>query len=180
MYRFIFSLCLMGIMMSADIVSAAGAAEAASGASPKRLMLETSKGVVEIEMMPDLAPRHVARIAELVREGFYDGVIFHRVIPGFMAQTGDPTGTGRGGSGVKLEAEFSDYSFVEGSVGMARSMDPDSADSQFFICFEGCGHLSGQYTIWGQVITGMEIMYEINKGQPPRKPDTIIQAEILE
>ena len=142
------------------------------------VVLETSKGQVEIEMKPELAPNHVARITELVKKGFYDGIIFHRVIPGFMAQTGDPTGTGTGGSGENLNAEFTDYEYVEGTVGMARAMNPNSADSQFFICFEGCGHLTGQYTVWGQVIDGMDVVRKINEGQPPAKPDKIVSARM--
>ena len=144
------------------------------------LILDTSKGQVEIEMKPDLAPNHVARISELVKQGFYDGVIFHRVIPGFMAQTGDPTGTGMGGSGENLKAEFTDYAYVEGTVGMARAMSPNSADSQFFICFEGCGHLTGQYTVWGQVTDGMDVVRKINEGQPPAEPDQIVSARITD
>lgn len=144
------------------------------------LILETSKGEVEIEMRPDLAPNHVARISELVQEGYYDGIIFHRVIPGFMAQTGDPTGTGMGGSGTKLDAEFTDYPYREGTVGMARTMDPNSADSQFFICFDGCGHLTGQYTVWGQVKSGMDAIAQINEGQPPAEPDSIVSARFAE
>ena len=144
------------------------------------LILETSKGRVEIEMKPDLAPQHVARISELAQDGYYDGIIFHRVIPGFMAQTGDPTGTGMGGSGQKLEAEFTDYPYREGTVGLARTMDPNSADSQFFICFDGCGHLTGQYTVWGQVTTGMDVVKQINEGQPPADPDSIVSARLAE
>ena len=142
------------------------------------VVLETSKGQVEIEMKPELAPNHVARITELVTQGFYDGITFHRVIPGFMAQTGDPTGTGMGGSGENLNAEFTDYEYVEGTVGMARAMNPNSADSQFFICFEGCGHLTGQYTVWGQVTDGMDVVRKINEGQPPVEPDQIVSARI--
>ena len=142
------------------------------------LVLETSKGQVEIEMKPDLAPNHVARITKLVNQGFYNGIIFHRVIPGFMAQTGDPTGTGMGGSGENLDAEFTNYNYVEGTVGMARAMNPNSADSQFFICFEGCSHLTGQYTVWGQVTDGMDVVRSINEGQPPAEPDEIINARM--
>jgi len=142
------------------------------------VVLETSKGQVEIEMKPELAPNHVARITELVKQGFYDGIIFHRVIPGFMAQTGDPTGTGTGGSGKNLNAEFTDYEYIEGTVGMARAMNPNSADSQFFICFEGCGHLTGQYTVWGQVTDGMDVVRKINEGQPPAQPDQIVSARM--
>src|SRR2546421_10492645 len=119
------------------------------------LILETTQGPVTIEMRPDLAPRHVARIKELVQEGFYDGVAFHRVIEGFMAQTGCPHGTGTGGSGQKLKAEFSKEKHVRGTVSMARAQNPDSADSQFFICFADPPWLNGQYTVWGQVTEGM-------------------------
>ncbi len=152
--------------------------EESAQAAARSLILDTSKGQIVIEFKPDLAPAHVARIAALAEAGFYDGIIFHRVIPGFMAQTGDPTGTGMGGSGEKLKAEFTDYEYVEGTVGMARSMSPDSADSQFFICFEGCGHLTGQYTVWGQVTRGMDAARKINAGEPPADPDQIIAATV--
>ena len=122
---------------------------AATSDTGSTLLLETTKGQVEIKLLADLAPNHVTRITELANSGFYDGIIFHRVIPGFMAQTGDPQGTGMGGSGQNLDAEFTDYEYKVGTVGMARAMNPNSADSQFFICFEGCGHLTGQYTVWG-------------------------------
>jgi peptidylprolyl isomerase len=144
------------------------------------LILETSKGEIRIELLETLAPNHVSRIKTLAKEGFYDGIIFHRVIPGFMAQTGDPTGTGMGGSGQNLKAEFSDYQYKYGTVGMARAMSPDSADSQFFICFDGCGHLTGQYTVWGQVESGMEAVEAINAGEPPSEPDQIITATVEE
>ena len=144
------------------------------------LLLETSQGQVEIKMLPELAPKHVARITELASNGFYDGIIFHRVIPGFMAQTGDPDGTGMGGSGQKLEAEFTDYEYRDGTVGMARSMNPNSGDSQFFICFEGCGHLTGQYTVWGQVERGMDTVRKIAIGEPPADPDKIVSASIID
>jgi peptidylprolyl isomerase len=149
-------------------------------AESTHLILDTTKGQIEIELKPDLAPNHVARITELAAEGFYNGIIFHRVIPGFMAQTGDPTGTGMGGSGQKLDAEFTDYQYVEGTVGMARSMNPDSGDSQFFICFDGCGHLTGQYTVWGQVSRGMDVVHKINAGEPPAEPDSIVSASLAE
>jgi len=144
------------------------------------LLLETTKGQVEIKLLPDLAPNHVARITELANNGFYDGIIFHRVIPGFMAQTGDPQGTGMGGSGQNLDAEFSDYEYKVGTVGMARAMNPNSADSQFFICFDGCGHLTGQYTVWGQVERGMENVYNITSGEPPASPDQIVSARVID
>jgi len=128
----------------------------ASQNDENRLVLETTHGRVVIELLPDLAPNHVARIKELASQGFYDGVVFHRVIEGFMAQTGDPTGTGRGGSGKNLKAEFSNVSHQRGTVSMARANHPDSADSQFFICFDDASFLDGKYTVWGRVIEGME------------------------
>ena len=142
------------------------------------LILETSKGNVVVEMRPDLAPNHVARIKELARQGFYDGVPFHRVIDGFMAQTGDPTGTGTGGSGQKLNAEFSAEPHSRGAVSMARAQSPDSADSQFFIVFDDASFLDRKYTVWGRVIEGMENVDEINKGEPPANPDKIVSAKI--
>jgi peptidylprolyl isomerase len=142
------------------------------------LLLETTKGPVAIEMRPDLAPQHVARIKELARQGFYDGLKFHRVIDGFMAQTGCPQGTGTGGSGRKLKAEFSTEKHVRGTVSMARSTDPNSGDSQFFICFGEAPWLNNQYTVWGQVIEGMDAIDAINKGEPPRQPDTITSARV--
>jgi peptidylprolyl isomerase len=138
------------------------------------LVLETTKGPVVVAMRPDLAPRHVARIKQLVRERFYDGVVFHRVIDGFMAQTGDPTGTGTGGSGQKLAAEFSREKHIRGTVSMARSQTPDSADSQFFICFEDAPWLNGQYTVWGAVIEGMDNVDRIKRGEPVSDPDKIV------
>ena len=135
------------------------------------LIIETSKGNVVVEMRPDLAPNHVARIKELARQGFYDGVTFHRVIEGFMAQTGDPTGTGAGGSGQKLAAEFNAEPHTRGAVSMARAQSPDSADSQFFICFDDATFLDRKYTVWGHVIEGMENVDQINRGEPPANPD---------
>ena len=148
-------------------------------ASPEDTMiLETSKGKVTIGMRPDLAPKHVARIKELVREGFYDGVVFHRVIDGFMAQTGCPEGTGTGGSGQKLKAEFNAAPHVRGTVSMARAGDPNSGDSQFFICFDDATFLDRQYTAWGNVIEGMENVDKIKRGEPVRDPDKIVKATI--
>jgi peptidylprolyl isomerase len=143
------------------------------------LILETSQGRVVVAMRPELAPRHVDRIRKLVREGFYDGVVFHRVIDGFMAQTGDPTGTGTGGSGVKLKAEFSGEPHVRGTVSMARSQSPDSADSQFFICFEDAPWLNSQYTVWGTVVEGMQNIDKIKRGEPVSDPDQILSAKIM-
>jgi peptidylprolyl isomerase len=145
-----------------------------------KLILETTKGPVTIALRPDLAPKHVARIKELVGEGFYDGVAFHRVIDGFMAQTGCPQGTGTGGSGQKLKAEFSKEKHVRGTVSMARSQSPDSGDSQFFICFEESPWLNGQYTVWGLVVEGMENVDKIKRGEPVSDPDRIVSAKLAD
>jgi peptidylprolyl isomerase len=142
------------------------------------LVLETTKGNVTIAMRPDLAPNHVARIKELVREGFYDGIVFHRVIDGFMAQTGCPQGTGTGGSGKKLKAEFNKEKHVRGTVSMARAANPDSGDSQFFICFADAPFLNGQYTVWGAVTDGMENIDKIKRGEPVSNPDKILKARM--
>ncbi len=150
----------------------------ASANNSKFITIETSQGNVVIETLPKIAPNHVKRIKELVKTGFYDGIIFHRVIDGFMAQTGDPDGNGTGGSGQNLKAEFSDYEYKYGTVGMARSMNPDSGDSQFFICFDGCSHLTGQYTVWGQVTSGMEAVEKLAIGEPPRNPDKMISVRL--
>ncbi len=146
----------------------------ASENNENTLVLETTQGRVVIELRADLAPNHVARIKELAQQGFYDGVVFHRVIDGFMAQTGDPTGTGRGGSGKNLKAEFSKAAHDRGTVSMARANHPDSADSQFFICFDDARFLDGKYTIWGRVIEGMENVDKIKRGEPVKDPDKII------
>jgi peptidylprolyl isomerase len=147
------------------------------------IYLDLKDGRVVIELRPDLAPRHVARIKELARKGFYDGIVFHRVIDGFMAQGGDPTGTGTGGSGVRLPAEFSNEPFVRGTVGMARSQDPNSADSQFFICFAPAPFLNGKYTVVGRVVEGMEHVDHIKKGDPNAngvvsQPDKIMRMSV--
>ena len=142
------------------------------------LYLDVPAGRVVIELRPDLAPKHVARIKELVRRGFYDGIVFHRVIDGFMAQTGDPKGNGTGGSGQNIPAEFSKEKHVRGTVSMARAQSPDSADSQFFICFAPASFLDGKYTIWGQVTSGMEFIDKIKKGEPPANPDKIIKMQV--
>ena len=149
-------------------------------AQADRLTLSLSSGGdVVIKLRPDLAPGHVERITQLVGEGFYDNVLFHRVIPGFMAQTGDPTGTGRGGSDKPdLPAEFSNEPFVRGTLGMARTSDPNSANSQFFITFGETSHLNGQYTVWGEVVEGMEFVDAIEKGEPPRDPDHIVKMQV--
>jgi peptidylprolyl isomerase len=144
--------------------------------------LDTGDGVpkdVVIKLRPDLAPGHVARITELASEGFYDGVVFHRVIAGFMAQGGDPTGTGMGGSDKPdLPAEFNAEPHVEGVCSMARSQNPNSANSQFFICLDDARFLDKQYTVWGQVISGMEHVHAIPKGEPPRAPGKIVKATV--
>ena len=142
------------------------------------LVLETTQGREAIAMRPDLAPKHVARIKELVEEGFYNGLVFHRVIDGYMAQTGCPHGTGTGGSGQKLKAEFSKEKHVRGTVSMARAQNPDSGDSQFFICFAESPWLDGQYTIWGKVTQGMENVDKIKRGEPVTDPDRIVSAKM--
>jgi len=143
------------------------------------LYMDLEAGRVVIELRPDLAPKHVARVKELTREGFYDGIVFHRVIPGFMAQSGDPTGTGRGGSDKPdLPAEFSEEPFVRGTLGMARTSDPNSANSQFFINFAETPHLNGQYTVWGQVVEGMDHVDQIATGEPPADPDQIVKLQV--
>ena len=146
--------------------------------SEEVLVLETTKGPVTIAFRPDLAPGHVARIKELVSQGFYNGVPFHRVIEGFMAQTGDPTGTGMGGSGKKLKAEFNAQPHVRGTCSMARAQNPDSGDSQFFICFTDARFLDRQYTVWGEVIEGMENIDQIKRGEPVKDPDKIVTAKL--
>jgi len=147
------------------------------------LLLKLKDGDVVIEMYPDVAPNHVARIKELARQGFYDGLNFHRVIDGFMAQTGDPLGNGTGGSGKKLKAEFNSKHHGRGAVSMARAQDPDSGDSQFFICFDDAGFLDGKYTVWGQVVSGMEFVDKIKKGTGNNgmvyEPDKIISLRVL-
>jgi len=143
------------------------------------LTLTLESGDVVIKLRPDLAPGHVERITELVGEGFYDGVVFHRVIPGFMAQGGDPTGTGMGGGDrPDLKAEFNSEPHVRGTCSMARTQVPDSANSQFFICFDDSAFLDGQYTVWGQVISGMEHIDALPKGEPPREPGKIVKATV--
>ena len=166
---------ILGSMIVALLISGA----ANSQDLENMLYMDLEDGRVVIELRPDLAPKHVARIKELARAGFYDGIVFHRVIPGFMAQTGDPTGTGRGGSDKPdLPAEFSNEPFVRGTVGMARTSDPNSANSQFFINYAETPHLNGQYTVWGQVVEGMQYVDQIAKGEPPASPDKIVQMRV--
>lgn len=144
------------------------------------IYLDLKDGRVVIELLPEIAPKHVERIKELTREGFYDGIVFHRVIPGFMAQTGDPTGTGMGGSfKPDVEAEFTDKeSFTRGAVGMARSSDPDSANSQFFIVVADSTFLDENYTLFGRVVEGMEYVDNITPGEPPSNPDKIVKMQV--
>jgi len=143
------------------------------------LIMTLQTGAVTIRLRPDIAPGHVQRIKELAREGFYDGVVFHRVIDGFMAQGGDPTGTGTGGSPKPdLKAEFSDAPHVRGACSMARTSNPNSANSQFFICFDDATFLDGQYTVWGEVTEGMEHVDALPKGEPPRQPGQIVSMRI--
>jgi len=142
------------------------------------LILETTQGAVTIELRPDLAPNHCARIKELAREKFYDGIVFHRVIDEFMAQTGCPQGRGTGGSGQNLSAEFNDEPHVRGTTSMARAASPDSADSQFFICFGDTPFLNGEYTVWGKVVDGMDNVDKIKRGEPVADPDKIISMRV--
>src|SRR5690348_15171726 len=169
LFGLIAALALGGTAMAADLENT--------------LYLDVPAGRVVIEMRPDLAPATVAQIKALVRRGFYDGLTFHRVIDGFMAQTGDPKGDGTGGSGHKLKAEFSSEKHVRGVVSMARASDPNSADSQFFIMFAPAPSLDGKYTIWGKVTSGMEYIDQIKKGDPARNgavtsPDKIIRMQV--
>ncbi len=167
---------LLGVVAA---VALAGAAVAQAPRDPENtLFLDTENGRVVIVLRPDLAPKHVARVKALARQKFYDGLLFHRVIDGFMAQTGDPKGNGTGGSGTKLAAEFSREPFVRGTIGAARAQDPNSADSQFFIMLAPATHLNGNYTVWGRVISGMEHVDKIPKGEPPRAPGRIVRLQV--
>ena len=145
----------------------------------KKLVFTLETGKVTIKLRPDLAPKHVERITELVEEGFYDGLAFHRVIDGFVAQGGCPKGTGTGGSDQKIPAEFSSEPHVRGTMSMARTADPDSADCQFFICLDAVPYLDNQYTVWGEVEEGMEHVDQLPKGEPPRNPGKIVKAEMV-
>ena len=169
MTRFLNLACSLLIAMTIS-------ANAPAQDSDNLLYLDLDAGRVVIQLRPDLAPQHVERISTLSGQGFYDGLIFHRVIDDFMAQTGDPTGTGTGGSDLPdLPAEFSDAPFVRGAVGMARTRDPNSANSQFFICIADSRHLDGQYTVWGYVVEGMDAVDTIARGSPPANPDRIVR-----
>jgi peptidylprolyl isomerase len=159
----------------------AAAAQAQAPDPQNTLVIELKTGKVLIRLRPDLAPRHVERTKVLAKQGFYNGLKFHRVVDGFMAQTGDPRGDGTGGSNLPdLPAEFkAAVPFKRGSVGAARGNSPDSANSQFFICYDGCGHLTGLYTLWGEVIEGMEHVDRIARGVPPRNPDVMGEVYLL-
>ena len=170
-------------VFAASLGAAGGSAQAAD--PENTLYMDLTYGRVVIELRPDLAPKTVARMKELTRQHFFDGIVFHRVISGFMAQTGDPTGTGYGGSGQRLPAEFSSAHHVRGTVSMARAQDPNSADSQFFICLADAHFLDGQYTAWGRVIEGMEFVDKIKKGDKSRNgsvtnPDKIVKMSLAE
>ncbi len=166
-------------LIAGACVSAALAAAPAARAEDKLLYLDTVYGRTVIKMRPDLAPKHVAQIETLAKQHFYDNVVFHRVIDGFMAQTGDPTGTGMGKSKLpNIPAEFSKEKFLRGTVGMARGSDENSANSQFFICFGPARYLEEQYTVWGEVVSGMEFIDKIKRGEPPRDPDKIIKLRV--
>lgn len=168
------------------LAASLGCAQAQAPASDPNntVVLETKDGSITIRLRPDLAPKHVEQIKALAKRGFYDGIVFHRVIDGFMAQTGDPTGTGTGKSDLpNLPAEFTPTPYKVGSVGMARSASPDSANSQFFICYEGCGSLTGQYTLFGEVVSGMDVARKIKKGSSANNgqvsaPDKIVRMRL--
>lgn len=168
----------LGLVASAPLALA----QAPKATPADTLVIELKTGKVLVQLRPDLAPRHVERVKQLAKEGFYNGLRFHRVIDGFMAQTGDPKGTGAGGSKYPdLPAEFTKEVYKRGTVGAARTMNPNSANSQFFICFndQGCRGLTGQYTVWGQVIEGMEHVDKVAKGEPPAQPDVMQKVYVL-
>jgi cyclophilin family peptidyl-prolyl cis-trans isomerase len=171
---------LFRLLALALVLLVPGLAAAQAPADRENLLyIDLDYGRVVIQMRPDIAPKHVARVKELARAKFYDGLKFHRVIDGFMAQTGDPTGTGAGGSGKgNLPAEFSRVAFERGIVGAARASNPNSADSQFFIMFARNAGLDGQYTVWGKVISGMEFVDKIKRGEPPRTPDRMLRVRV--
>jgi cyclophilin family peptidyl-prolyl cis-trans isomerase len=169
---------ILSMIAALGLMAASAFAQAPATDLENTLYLDLKDGRVVIQLRPDLAPKHVARIKELVRKGFYDGLVFHRVIAGFMAQTGDPTGTGAGGSGVNIPAEFSAEPFVRGVVGAARAQDINSADSQFFIMFDDTPSLNNNYTVWGKVTSGMEFVDTIRKGEPPMNPDKIMKMQV--
>ena len=166
--------------LAALAVAAPALAQGAKLDPKNTLQIDLKDGKVLIALRPDLAPKHVERIKALAKKGFYDGIVFHRVIDGFMAQTGDPQGTGAGGSDLPdLPAEFSNEPFVRGIVGAARTPDPNSANSQFFIMFARAPNLDRQYTVWGKVVSGMEFVDRIKRGEPPTNPDKMLKVRLL-
>jgi peptidylprolyl isomerase len=168
------------ISVALALLALAATARAQAPDPQNTLVIELKTGKVLIKLRPDLAPKHVERAKVLAKQGFYNGVKFHRVIDGFMAQTGDPTGTGTGGSKLPdLPAEFTREVYKRGSIGAARTQDPNSANSQFFICYDGCRPLTGQYTLWGEVIEGMEHVDKIARGEPPARPDVMQKVYLL-
>ncbi len=176
---------ILKLLIIVGLIMTANTDEASAAPDPENtLVMEIEHGTVVIEMLPEVAPKHVARIRELTREGFYDGIVFHRVMEGFMAQTGDPTGTGTGGSGQNIDAEFSSEPYLRGTMGMARSQSPDSADSQFFITLAPARFLDNQYTVWGRVIDGMDAVDRIKKAPAGSQsgtvddPDKIIRMRV--
>ncbi|MDB5508865.1 MAG: ppiB [Hyphomicrobiales bacterium] len=174
---------LIGLPAAAALAAGAAQAQSAKPAPSKKDMvyLDLKDGRVVIQLRPDLAPKHVAQIKTLVKRGFYDGIVFHRVIEGFMAQTGDPKGTGTGGSDLpNIPAEFTATPFRRGTLGMARSQLPNSANSQFFICFREASFLNNQYTVFGEVVSGMEFVDKIKRGEPPVNPDKIIKMSLAD
>jgi len=169
---------ILSLIIALGLMATSALAQAPASDLENTLYLDLKDGRVVIQLRPDLAPKHVARVKELTRQGFYNGLIFHRVIAGFMAQTGDPTGTGTGGSGKNIPAEFSAEPFVRGTVGAARAQDINSADSQFFIMFDENSSLNNNYTVWGKVTSGMEFVDNIRKGEPPVSPDKIVKMQV--
>lgn len=170
---------LAGLAVALAALVPPALAQAPKATPADTLVIELKSGKVLVQLRPDLAPKHVARVKQLAKEGFYNGIVFHRVIAGFMAQTGDPTGTGTGGSKYPdLQAEFTQEPYVRGTIGAARTQNPHSANSQFYICFTdtGCSFLKGQYTVWGKVIEGMEHVDKVAKGEPPANPDKMLKV----
>ncbi|MGE0700667.1 MAG: peptidylprolyl isomerase [Hyphomicrobiaceae bacterium] len=171
---------LAGLALALLAFAAPAAAQTPKADPENTLVIELKTGKVTIQMRPDLAPKHVERVKTLARQGFYDGQVFHRVIKGFMAQTGDPTGTGTGGSKLgNLPAEFTPTPFERGTIGAARTNDPNTANSQFFICFTHTPFLNGKYTVWGRVIDGMQHVDQIALGEPPPKPGKMLKVYVL-
>ncbi len=172
-------------LVASALLFSAGLAMAQGALDPQNTVyMDLKDGRVVIKLRPDLAPKHVERIKVLTKRGFYNGIVFHRVITGFMAQTGDPTGTGMGGSDLpNLPAEFTPERYKKGSVGMARSQSPNSANSQFYLCYDGCGSLTGQYTLFGEIVSGMEFVEKIKKGAGGNGevtgPDKIVKMQIM-